>query len=325
MKYFLALLICIILIVFVIFILVLNNSNILSKLVGKSFEGGIEVAREDYDERKNKVRKISDITYPSKYEQNKLDIVYPKQNPNGKTIFWTHGGAFVGGDKSDVDKYTTMLASYGYTVINLNYELAPSAKYPAPVIQISDAYNFIKENYKKYKIPLDRVFFGGDSAGAQASAQFINIQCNEKYSKQVNIKPVLNKHTIRGVLLYCGPYEFKAFLESKKFLTRFIFGNIGEAYFGVKDWGDSKEVNDASLSNHITSEYPPVFITDGNENSFEEQGRKFANSLKNNGVEVIDLFYSKNEAILKHEYQFILNTKQGKNTFDKTLEFLEEH
>ena len=42
------------------------------------------------------------------------------------TIFWIHGGAFVAGDKNDVRKYATYIASHGYNVVNINYPLAPA-------------------------------------------------------------------------------------------------------------------------------------------------------------------------------------------------------
>ena len=59
-----------------------------------------------------------------------------------------HGGGFVGGDKSDITGYAVELATKGYTVVNINYALAPKRKYPTPVLQLGEAYEYIKENTK---------------------------------------------------------------------------------------------------------------------------------------------------------------------------------
>lgn len=74
---------------------------------------------------------------------------------------------------------------------------------------------------------------------------------------------------------------------------------------------------------HISSHFPPTFITDGNVGSFEDQGKDLAKKLKNDGVEVFDVFYSAEEAELAHEYQFMMNTPQAKNTFTKVIQFLQ--
>ena len=54
-------------------------------------------------------------------------------------------GGFVGGDKSDITGYAVELAARGYTVININYALAPKRKYPTPVLQLGEAYEYIKQ------------------------------------------------------------------------------------------------------------------------------------------------------------------------------------
>ena len=54
-------------------------------------------------------------------------------------------GGFVGGDKSDITGYAVELVARGYTVININYALAPKRKYPTPVLQLGEAYEYIKQ------------------------------------------------------------------------------------------------------------------------------------------------------------------------------------
>ena len=102
-----------------------------------------------------------------------------------------HGGGFVGGDKSDITGYAVELAARGYTVININYALAPKRKYPTPVLQLGEAYEYIKANAKKYNVKLDDLYFAGDSAGAQISGQFVTIQTSPDYAKLTGLTLLL--------------------------------------------------------------------------------------------------------------------------------------
>jgi acetyl esterase/lipase len=159
---------------------------------------------------KDNVSFEKDITYSSQYPNGELDIIYPKPScrENG-VIFWVHGGSYVEGDKSKPESFLVMLANNGWTIVNLNYALAPKTHYPVALKQIELAYLFIKENSGKYKINLDRVFFGGDSSGAQLVSQFANLQTNGDYLKEVNaniqdmqLNKVIERKNMAGVLLF---------------------------------------------------------------------------------------------------------------------------
>ncbi|MGG4106032.1 alpha/beta hydrolase [Paenibacillus lautus] len=63
-----------------------------------------------------------------------------------------------------------MMASKGYAVVNMNYEVAPEARYPAPVVQTTEVYQHLKELTDYPSLDLDRLIVGGDSAGAQIAS-----------------------------------------------------------------------------------------------------------------------------------------------------------
>ncbi|PFZ86956.1 acetylesterase [Bacillus wiedmannii] len=294
-------------------------------LIKKAFEGGTFVPSADYDHALNETKIVKDINYNSKFPDGKLDLIYPKnRTEKSPIIFWVHGGGFVGGDKSDITGYAVELAARGYIVVNINYALAPKREYPTPVLQLGEAYEYIKENAKKYDLNLNHVYFAGDSAGAQISGQFVNIQTSEEYAKLAKIDAIVNPSTIKGVLLFCGPYNMPelAKIESTKEIQDFM-RTTGWAYLGKKNWEGSSEVKIASILNHVTKKYPPAFITDGNTGSFEDQGKALASALESKGVSVDSLFFDKNvSGELAHEFQFKMNTPAGLETFNKVLEFL---
>ena len=47
-----------------------------------------------------------------------------------------------------------------------------------------------------------------------------------------------------------------------------------------------------------------------------------AAKLERSGIKVVDVFYPKDEAELGHEYQFIMNTPQARQTYGKLIQFL---
>lgn len=293
-------------------------------LVYRWFEGGVAVKPENYGEIEAQVQIKHDLTYGSAYKKGTLDIIAPKKF-SGKlpVIFWVHGGAFLGGDKSDITEYAVQVASKGYIVVNMNYQLAPGAKYPIPLHQVNEVYHFIEKNAEEYSMDMNRLYFAGDSAGAQIISQFVNIQVEEAYANLVGIKGVVPPDRILGALLFCGPYDVSKFGgSSDSFLINFLFDRVGWAYIGERKWGDSEKVRQASMIDHVSANFPRTFITDGNTGSFEEQGLELAAKLNKSGVEVVDVFYSKEEAELGHEYQFMMNTPQAENTYEKLIEFL---
>lgn len=276
----------------------------------------------EVDAVKNEVNIEQNLKYPSEFNDNTYDVYKPKdQSKVYPTIIWTHGGAFVGGDKNDLYDFSILLASKGYTVVQINYERAPEAKYPTPVKQLGEAYKWLKSNKS---VNLDQVVFAGDSAGAQITSQFLAIQTNTTYAKMVNIDPVVDSKTIKGTVLYCGPYDMTQFSKGSTALTTFIFSRLGWSYFGSKDWIESDEVKYASTVNYVDENFPPSYITDGNTGSFEAQAREFESKLKSKGVSVTSRYFDKNEYETGHEFQFKLDTMPSELVVEDTVKFLEE-
>src|SRR5699024_1555858 len=69
----------------------------------------------DFESFQVDVESTKDQSYTSSYLRNTYDLYTPK-TPNNNLIVWVHGGGFVGGDKSMIEGYGTVLASHGYTV-----------------------------------------------------------------------------------------------------------------------------------------------------------------------------------------------------------------
>lgn len=295
-----------------------------SFLVKKLFEGGVAVKPSNYEAIQRQTLQHENLVYESSFSENRLDVISPKdRNEPLPVILWVHGGAFVAGDKSDITEYAVQLAANGYHVVNMNYALAPSKRYPSPLLQMNDAYAWILKNDKTYNFDTSTILFAGDSAGAQIVSQYALVQTNADYAKQLDIAPVVHRDNIAGLLLYCGPFDIKqlSHLSDNK-LVAFLLNRVGWGYIGERNWQSSETTRLASTVDFVTSDYPPSFITDGNVMTFEAHGKALVTKLQQLDVPVVDKFYTSAE--LPHEYQFMMNTKEAAETFEATLQFLKQ-
>lgn len=274
-----------------------------------------------YNEYRAKVTVMRNRTYASKYKSSVLDIFYNKANKQRPTIVWAHGGGFVAGDKRGTDYWAMKMAASGYNVVSIDYSLAPDNHYPDQVNQMADA---IRDVVKKYgrQLNIKQIIVGGDSAGAHISSQVIAAQFNPKLAKNLNYVPVIGTKIVGG-LLYCGPYDIAKMVNVKNTNTmiKLFINQVGWAYLGKKNWQTSKFAKDVSTVKHVNNNFPPIFITDGNNGSFESQGKELYDELLDNDVPTRALFFSKKEKV-NHEYQFDLDSKNAKRCFSETIGFL---
>ena len=293
-------------------------------IVKKLFEGGVAVKPDDYDNIQRQTVHHENIVYESSFSENQLDVISPKDRDELlPVVLWVHGGAYVAGDKSDITEYAVQIAANGYHIVNMNYALAPKGRYPSPLLQMNDAYQWILKNAEAYNFDTSNIFFAGDSAGAQIVSQYALIQTNADYAKQLAITPVVARENIAGLLLYCGPFDIQqlSHLSDNK-IVAFLLNRVGWGYMGERKWQASETTRLASTVDFATSAYPPSFITDGNVMTFEAHGKALVSKLQQLDVPVVDKFYTSTE--LPHEYQFMMNTKEAVETFEATLQFLKE-
>ena len=296
-----------------------------SLMLRTAFRNGIAIAPNDYENIQESVTVTKNLTYPSVNKDNLADFYIPKETTSlCPIILWVHGGAFVAGDKKDIEIYATVLASKGYAVLSINYHRAPGAKYPTPVIQTGEAYVWLKTVSNDYPIDINKIVLAGDSAGAHIVAQFAVIQTSDSYAKYMSMEQIVPKDAIKAVLLFCGPFDVSKILETNNSVLKFMLDKSAWAYFGTRDWS-TKFSYEATIANHVTEAFPPTFISDGNTGSFENHGRELANELGGNGTPVETYFIPKDVEITNHEYQFIMNTPSGIESLQRTLNFLESY
>lgn len=267
---------------------------------------------------------MQNIQYDSNDKDALLDAYFPPGiTPQTKlpVIVWIHGGGWISGDKGQVGNYCKILAGKGYTVISIDYTIAPEKKYPVPVQQANRALGFIAKNAALFHADTTKFVLAGDSGGAHIAAQTANLTVSSSYAVQMHIQPTLPASSLAGMLLFCGPYD------TRKINLGGSFGGFLKtvlwSYSGEKDFMNSPSFATASVIEYISNNFPPSFISVGNADPLESNSRDLARVLKANGTYVDTLFYPKDHTpALGHEYQFTLDNADGQLALQRANAFL---
>jgi len=270
------------------------------------------------------VSTLTDRQYAAGDGDAKLDVYFPSSVEGSATglptIVWVHGGAWLAGDKSELSNYLKILASHGFTVVGVNYSLAPRATFPRPVVQLGEALRYLQDNAQELHIDPSRMLIAGDSAGAQISSQYGLIVSDPGYAAKIGIQPALEPSQLRGLILCCGPYDAGAVNMNGAFGG--FLNIVMWSYSGTRDFATDPQFALLSTKNFVTSAYPPVFITGGNGDPLTPQSKALADTLSRLGVTVDTLFFSDgHEPRLPHEYQFVLDNPDGKLALERIVSF----
>jgi acetyl esterase/lipase len=277
------------------------------------------------------VASIMDQQYRPNDGDAYLDVYFPEGTDRHlPTVVWTHGGAWLSGSKEDQAPWFQLIAAEGYTVVSLEYSLAPGATYPTPVHQINDALGYLVEHAERLHIDPERFILGGSSAGAQLTSQMGVIVTNPEYAAALGISPSLRPEQFKGVILCAGIYDMARFLERGDMIRGGILGwGVGVttwAYTGSRSQ-DSDALAEMSTIDHVTADYPPAFITGGNGDPLTDaQSKPLAEKLESLDVDTTAVFFpADHEPKLGHEYQFNLDNEDGQQALKEILAFIDAH
>jgi acetyl esterase len=275
------------------------------------------------------ITSLLDIPYRPGDGDALLDVFLPDAVVNAQghlpALIWMHGGAWVSGKRQDWHPYFKCLAARGFIVVAIGHSLGPHKRYPIPLHQLDAAMSSIQQNAKQWHIDPERLVLAGDSAGAQITSQYAAVVTNETFAREVELSPALPPDCLKGGLFYCGIYDFDHYFGAP--------GIIGYgtkvatwAYTGNRDitMDANPALREMSSVNHVTVDFPPTFLSGGNADPLTDlQSKPFAEALARCGVPVTTLFFpNDHEPGLGHEYQFNLDSAEGKQALNESVRFL---
>lgn len=267
------------------------------------------------------------------------DVVVDAQDPDGRldvfrpeaagdqtlpTIVWVHGGGFVTGTKEGMDTYLDHIAAAGFTVVAVEYTVAPNARYPRPVEQVSRALDFLVDHAQEYGVDTTQMVMAGDSAGAHIAAQTAMTVSQPGYADAAGLPRADLPGGLRATVLYSGAFDL-TLTDSDTALGRWMVHSMLWAYTGSKNPAADPHLEMASLPQHVDADFPPAFISTGPGDPLLSHSQSMADHLEQEGVQVQTLWFPDAPMSVGHEYQMDLRTPQAKESMKTLLAFLRAH
>jgi acetyl esterase len=255
-----------------------------------------------------------------------LDLVHPASASGPlPLVLWVHGGGWVGGAKDELTSYFKIIASNGYVVAGPRYSLAPEHRYPTPPRQMMQALEYLQANAERLHINPTRIAVAGDSAGAQIAAQLAALVTTPGYADTVGVTATITPAQLRAVVLACGPYDLTLARRATTPAGRRFIKAILWAYSGKRNVLDDPVFAAWSITDNVTSAFPPVLITVGNADPLRAHSELLAEKLHAQGVDTDTVFWpDTTQPPLGHEYQFDLDANAGQFFLDRLITFLRQ-
>lgn len=279
--------------------------------------------------REDGIRYVSDITYPSRYPNNHLDISYCPEPGAHPTVIYFHGGGFIFGDKVSGDplaakgeetNYLPELVRRGYNLVNVNYALAPEYRYPAQILQMNEAIAFCVDNAEKLRLDMQRVFLCGGSAGAIMTEIYGLAVVEEGYAAEFGMKVALPSANLLGLVIDESATDYLHFHDFRMTL-------MFNTWMGTNSLKKCEWAKPLVVPQYIKNQYPPSCIISSNlEHFFPDAARQLKEKLDAIGGEYAYYYRPQETEKLEHGFMNRYRTSQcAGEAFELTMAFMETH
>ncbi len=177
------------------------------------------------------------------------DVYVPEGDGPFPAVLLVHGGAWYTGTKWNMSGHARSLATDGYSVVNVNYRLAPKHKFPAQIDDCRAALGWMNRNAAKYKIDTKRISGYGYSAGAHLVTLL-----GMSHGTQLSTGEEDAGVRLQAIIAGGTPCNFMQISEDRKSLAYFLGGTRR----------DKPDVyRKASPASFVTKDDPPIFFFHG--------------------------------------------------------------
>jgi acetyl esterase/lipase len=130
----------------------------------------------------------------------------PKNKTSSPVVVAVHGGAWKSGSSDRYKHWGHWLANRGFSLFAIEYRLAPEARFPACLFDVTAAVQFVQASAERYGFDPDRIGLIGDSAGAHLASLAALTNGSTQLLKQNNAFQL----PIRAVVSIYGVYDLFA-------------------------------------------------------------------------------------------------------------------
>ena len=199
----------------------------------------------------------------------RLDLFEPAESGPRPTLLFVHGGAFVEGDKDQLAGYAREFAERGYVTAACQYRLADEATFPAALVDVKAAIEWLRTEGEGYGVDSRRIGAVGWSAGANLAA-LAAVTADEPGFEPETYPGASSE--LAAVVGYAGVYDFERWDDDP---------DPNVAYLGGTHEERPTAYELASPIGQATFETPPTLLVHGvdDETLPIEQSESFHRSL----------------------------------------------
>src|SRR6266536_4253833 len=227
------------------------------------------------------VRQCADVLLPLAARAIRVRVYRNETTLPQPLLLWLHGGAFVGGTLDDIHVFCAGLARRApFTVLSLEYRLAPENPFPAALHDTYDTLMWLAEHGE---------ILGGDSrllAGGQSSgANLVASACLMARDRQ-------GPQVARQIL--CYPWlDFGTDSQSHR-----LFDGVDGVMPSRDEWyrtqylaGQAVTPYVAPLTARDLAGLPPAFVVGAGLDPLRDDARRYVKGLRDSGVETTYVEY----------------------------------
>lgn len=239
--------------------------------------------------------------------QLKVDVYHPNEKADQPfpAVLLIHGGGWVSGSKENLRPMAQRLAQEGFVAIVVEYRLSMEAPYPAAVIDIKAALDWMRKNSSEYNLDKNKVAVLGASAGAQL-ATLVGVtpgfDIYEENECQISdgVQAIVN---IDGIVSFIHP---EAAAE----------GEIAGLWLGGMRDENPSNWKEASPLEYVNENTPPTIFINSAQPRFHAGRDDMIKILKNNNI------YSEVHTVPETPHSFWLMHPWFETTVTHTVDFL---
>jgi acetyl esterase len=242
--------------------------------------------------KKIEMHQVVDLNIPVSTQNSdattiKIRMYYPV-NPIEKTplktLVYFHGGGCVIGSIHTHDRFCRYLAKHGnMNIISVGYRLSPEYKFPTPIYDAIDAWNYIHENCKALNINPKYIGVGGDSAGAYIACLIGLNTLQTELAVRSKVKPLF-QFLLYPMLDLQGLTESYRRFNKQLLLTRDLMDYFRQHYLNSLDEVTLPLVS--PLKTNGISDSPDTYMLTLGYDPLRDDGMAYAERLKAAGVKI---------------------------------------
>src|SRR3954452_13145367 len=210
--------------------------------------------------------------------------VYEHDNAHTGLIVYLHGGAMCIGSVAIMDNVARELAHVtGAAVVSVEYRLAPEHPYPQGLDDCEAVTRWALQHTDRFGVPATKVIIAGESAGGTLSAG-VTLRLRDDPAARL----------AGQVLIYPGVGAGTLNLPSRRQFVEYVMPASDmewcwQAYSGGRDLDHDPIA--VPLRAESLAGLPPAFIVLGGCDYLRDEGRLYAQRLRDAGVEAEDVCY----------------------------------